>query len=144
MNDRSAMIAKVHVAKKQLALDDGSYRAVLKRMTGQESAANCTDGQLERLLKEFKRLGFVNAPARNRTTSEKPWVRKVLALWADLAPLLDQATDETLRVFVARQTKSARNPAGISRPEWLTSEDATPVIQGLEGWLARERAKVKP
>lgn len=138
MTDRRAMMAKIHIAKKQLGLQDADYRAILLRVIGRNSSRDATDGQLRTLLTEFKRLGFKD---QSRASSEKSWVRKVFAIWADLAPLLDDATDETLAAFVKRQTKSARNPAGISRPEWLTSETATPVIQGLQGWLQRERAK---
>jgi hypothetical protein len=138
MSDRRAMIAKIHVAKKQLGLDDGAYRAVLVRVTDRDSSAACSDAQLEQLIKEFVRLGFRNT---GHAKSNKPWVRKVYAIWADLRPLLDDATDTVLHSFIARQTRSLRNPAGISRPEWLTAEDATPVIQGLQGWLNRARTK---
>jgi phage gp16-like protein len=132
MNARNAMIAKVHVAKKQLGLDDDGYRAVVTRITGQDSAGKASIGDLERLLAEFTRLGF-----KAVAPSSKAWVRKIHAIWKELAPLLDQATDATLAAFVARQTRSVRNPAGISKPEWLDAKDATKVIQGLEGWLAR-------
>ncbi len=37
---RASAIAKVHVAKKQLGLDDEAYRAVLRRVTGRDSAAD--------------------------------------------------------------------------------------------------------
>jgi phage gp16-like protein len=134
--DRRGMLAKVHVAKKQLGLDDDSYRAVVVRITGRDSAGKASAGDLERLLAEFTRLGFKPAPA----ISGKSWVRKIHAIWNDLAPLLDGATDATLAAFVARQTKSQRNPEGIAKPEWLDAKEATKVIQGLEGWLARARA----
>ncbi|HQU16654.1 MAG TPA: regulatory protein GemA [Gammaproteobacteria bacterium] len=135
--DRRVKLAKIHVAKKQLGMEDDAYRAVICRVTGQASAGACTPAQLDRLLAEFKRLGFDAAP---RKASVKPWVRKIYAIWNDLRPLLDQAEDATLAAFVSRQTRTARNPNGIDNPEWLGPADATPVIQGLEGWLARERA----
>lgn len=134
--DRRAMIAKVHVAKKQLALTEDSYRDLVKRITGHDSSGDCSDSQLEALLGEFARVGFKPTPG----ASGKPWVRKIHAIWKELAPLLDHATDATLAGFVSRQTKSVRNPAGISKPEWLDAKDATKVIQGLEGWLARTKA----
>lgn len=131
MSDRRGMLAKIHVAKKQLALTDDSYRDVVKRVTGADSSKDCTDGQLERLLGEFARLGFV---AVSPPKPGKPWVRKIHAIWKELAPLLDQATGTTLDGFVYRQT-------GIARAEWLDSKQATKVIQGLEGWLGRLKAK---
>lgn len=141
--DRRAMLAKVHIARKDLALTDDTYRAVLSRVTGRDSAADCSDRQLHAALAEFTRLGWKGPAGKGgrRRTSGKSWVRKVWAIWGDLAPLLDDATDDTLRAFVRRQTRSRRNPDGIADPEWLSPQDATAVIRGLEGWLARERAR---
>jgi phage gp16-like protein len=134
---RRAMLAKVHVAKKQLGMDDDSYRAVIKRVTGFDSAGYASVAELERILAEFKRLGFKSASS----ISGKPWVRKIYAIWKDLAPLLDDATDATLAAFVVRQTHSDSNPEGIAKPEWLDPKEATKVIQGLQGWLARVKAE---
>ena len=138
--DRRALLAKIHVAKKQLALDDATYRAVVKRIIGVDSAGAATDGKLVELLDEFKRQGFQPASG-SRHTSAKPWVRKIHAIWKDLAPLLDDATPAALNGFVARQTKTARNPDGISAAEFLDANSATKVIQGLEGWLSRMEGK---
>lgn len=143
--DRVRMIAKIHVAKKQLALTEDSYRDMLKRVTSRDSSKDCTDGELERLLGEFARVGFtaVSAPK-----SGKPWVRKIHLIWKELAPLLDPATAASashagLAGFVQRQTRSERNPEGIDKPEWLDAKEATKVIQGLEGWLGRVKAEGK-
>lgn len=141
--ERRAMIAKLHIAKKDLALADDSYRAILTRVTGRDSSTACTEPQLHAVLAEFKRLGWKGPAAGGgkRRASGKSWVRKVWAVWGDLKPLLDDPNDDTLRAFVKRQTRSAKNPDGIGDPEWLQPNDATAVIKGLEGWLAREQAK---
>jgi hypothetical protein len=138
--DRRAMIAKVHIAKKDLRLDDGAYRAVIERVTRKTSSRDCADPQLAALLTEFQRLGWKPEPAQRRISS-KPWVRMIYGIWSDLRPLLDNADDDTLRAFVRRQTHTLKNPAGIADPEWLDAKEATKVINGLEGWLGRERAK---
>jgi hypothetical protein len=138
--DRRAMISKIHVAKKDLALTDDTYRAVIERVTTKTSSADCSDPQLEAVLAEFARLGW-KASKGTRHTSARPWVRKIYAIWGDLRPLLQDATDDTLRAFVRRQTHSLRNPDGIADPKWLDAKDATKVIQGLEFWLGRVRAK---
>jgi phage gp16-like protein len=128
--DRRALLGKVHVAKKQLAMVDDSYRALLLRVTGQDSAATCTDAQLVRVVEEFKRLGF----AASRKISDKPYVRMIYGVWKELKPFLDAPSDTALAAFVQRQT-------GIARPEWLDGKQAGAVIEALKGWLARERAK---
>lgn len=139
---RRAMIAKVHVAKKALGLADDDYRAVVERATGKNSSGDCTEQQLVALLAEFTRLGWT-ATSPTRVTSAKPWTRMIYGIWRELQPLLDNATEETLRAFVRRQTRSLKNPDGIADPKWLDANDGTKVIQGLQGWLANVRAKPK-
>jgi hypothetical protein len=138
--DRRAMIAKAHIAKKDLRLDDETYRAIIQRVAGAASCSACTNDHLAALLAEFRRLGWNPAPAAKRS-SRKPWVRMIYGIWADLRPLLDDANEDTLRAFVKRQTRSLKNPDGIADPEWLDAPDGTRVIQGMQGWLARVRAK---
>ncbi|MDA8049031.1 MAG: regulatory protein GemA [Rhodospirillales bacterium] len=127
MTARQAMLAKVHIAAKRLALEEESYRALLKRVTGKESAGACDEGELERLIGEFRRLGFTDAPRRR---SEKPYVRMIHGLWGDLKPHLRNPTAEGLRAFVRRQT-------GVAAPEFLGPEQANKVIEGLKAWLER-------
>jgi hypothetical protein len=128
--DRRTLLAKVHIARKQLALTEESYRDLLRRVTGFDSAGDCADGALTAVLEEFARLGF--KPSRPK--SAKPYVRLIYALWGELKPYLSNSSDEALRGFVFRQS-------GAQAPEWLGPEKANKVIEGLKAWLARERAK---
>jgi phage gp16-like protein len=61
---RRRLLAAVHVAKKQLGLDDDTYRDVL-RSFGHESAAAFSDIALMELLRHFERCGFKN-PAKGK------------------------------------------------------------------------------
>lgn len=140
--NRLAMLAKVHVARKQMGLDEPAYRGVLTRVTGHDSAGACDAGALARLLAEFERLGW--SPGRSARRDHRGHVRKIWAIWAELRPLLAQADDETLRGFVRRQTRSVKNPDGIGAPEWLDAAEATKVIEGLKGWLARVKQERVP
>ena len=138
--DRRALLARVHIARKEMALDEIAYRALLLRVMGQESAADATDAQLTRVLAEMTRLGW--KPKSGRRLSQRPDIRMIHAIWTDIRRLicdgsLDFDADQALRTFVARQTKSQKNPAGITSPEWLRGADVTKVIEGLKGWRAR-------
>ena len=139
--DRRAMVAKIHIARKELALAEDTYRAILSRVTGHASSTACSDKQLGAVLAEFERLGWTLKGTGTRRTSGESWVRMIYAIWGELAPLLDAATDDTLRAFVRRQTKSRKNPEGISDPKWLDAQEGRKVIEGLKGWLARVKAK---
>jgi phage gp16-like protein len=134
-DDRRAMQAKVHIARKEMALDDGTYRALLLRITSRESTANCTNAELGALIAEMKRLGWT--PRTGKRHSQQPAVRMIHAIWADMQPMLKDGSDQALRSFVARQTKSAKSPAGVGSPEWLKGADANKVIEGLKAWRAR-------
>ena len=136
---RRAMLAKVHIARKDLALSEDSYRDVVQRIAGVPSAAGCTDAQLDALLAEFRRLGW--KVAHKRPLCRKPLVRKIYAIWADMAPLLSDHSAQALRSFVGRQTRDPWRPRGVGAPEFLEDEDAHRVIEGLKAWLARLQAK---
>jgi phage gp16-like protein len=126
---RTALLAKMHIARKDLALEEDSYRALLSRVTGCASAADCTDAQLETALAEFRRLGWT-PKAKRRPLSTKPHVRKVFALWGAMKPFLRNGTTKALCAFVERQT-------GVSDPEWLSPEEATKVVEALKAWARR-------
>lgn len=131
---RGRLYAKLHIARKELNLDDDSYRAVLVRVGGHYSAKEMSPSQIEAVLAEFVRLGWKPKPApsgRRTPDSAKPYVRKVYAIWNEMAPMLDSGgTREALRAFVQRQT-------GVSAPEFLDAEQATLVVEGLKVWKAR-------
>ena len=59
---RRAELAKIHIAKTQLGLDDETYRALLERVTGKNSAGSLDADQRRRVLAEFEKLGW--KPAR--------------------------------------------------------------------------------
>lgn len=55
---RQKMIAKIHIAKSQLDLDDDVYRDLLEHTTGLRSCSKMNKTQLENVLLVLKRKGF--------------------------------------------------------------------------------------
>ena len=55
---RAAELAKIHIAKKQLGLDDDTYREMLKGVTGKTSAAELTACERADVLAHLKSAGF--------------------------------------------------------------------------------------
>jgi hypothetical protein len=127
-----AMIQKVQIARRQLGLDDESYRAILLRITGQTSSTACTVRDLDALLREFTRLGFAAKPSRK--VSQKAQVRMIYGVWRDIRPLLRSDSDPAamLRAFVKRQT-------GVDAPEFLDAVQANKVLEGMKAWRTRLR-----
>ena len=140
--NRRDLIAKVQIARKQLALHEDTYRALLRRVAGVDSSADATVHQLDAVLTELRRLGF---KAKRRRPDHRPQVRMIEGLWADLAPFLrlegDAAGERALQAFVERQTKDAAHPNGVTDHRFLTAKQANKVVEGLKGWLEREQRK---
>jgi phage gp16-like protein len=139
--DRRAMLAKVHVAKKQLGLDEATYRATVEAATGKRSAGDCTPAELERLLRRFQQLGFVAVQtpmSKAGRTAVKPHAKTIYALWGQCqrAGVIANGSLPALSAFCERQV-------GVSRPDWIAPEDAHKVIEALKVMLKRGRAPRK-
>jgi phage gp16-like protein len=62
---RNGLLALVHIAKKELGLTDDEYHACVTAL-GAGSAGALSIPELERLMKHFKKIGFVKKPAITR------------------------------------------------------------------------------
>jgi len=132
------LLAKVHIAKKELGLDDETYRELVQRVTGHSSAGECNEPQLSRLVAELRRLGWSPKPKGAKPKSRSPRVRKIWALWGQMCRdgLVRVEGDgraaqrSALRAFVQRMT-------GVADPEWLAPPQASSVIEGLKAWQKR-------
>lgn len=74
------MLAKIHIARKQLFPDEETYRAAIQQVTGETSAGQCSDGALVAILDKFRKLGFKDMAQ----PSSNPQARAIYAIWADL------------------------------------------------------------
>lgn len=147
-----AALAKIHIAQKELGLDDATYRAVLVRCTGQSSSAKMTGPQRDAVVKEFIRLGWKPRPTkfannemhyatdkrakaktnRWRAPSENPMHRKIWALGKelDIRGYWKSEWKEGLRKFVKKET-------GVDDIDWLETKQASNVIEALKSIVRR-------
>ena len=58
MESRRSIMAKLHIARKDLGLDEDTYRAMLQNLTGKRSSADCTDRQLMMLVAALRKRGW--------------------------------------------------------------------------------------
>ena len=130
---RTAAIAKVHVAKKQLGLDDEAYRAVLRRVTGRDSAAELSEVQLGSVIREFVRLGWKGGV--DLRTGRTPAGRLIRALWRNASR---EKSEASLRSMIRRVLGLSQDV--IPDPDMLTVADASKVIEALK---AMKRQAVK-
>lgn len=126
-----AMLAKIHIARKELGLPEADYRALLARVTGAESAKGLNDAQLNKVLAEMKRLGW-KPKASTRPASYRADVRKIYALWGALADAgkVESRDPASLRKWANRQFS-------VSAPEFLKPEQARAAIEQLKAWERR-------
>lgn len=131
-------LAAIHVAKKQLGLDEDTYRAVLMRVTGKSSAGAMSEAERVRVVEELRRQGFKPASKRGskgaRKRLEGRFAGKLQALWIAVwnLGLVEDREDGALLAFVKRQTR-------IDHTRFLRHpEDADAVIEALKAWMARE------
>lgn len=64
MTIRNLQLSKIHIAKKDLGLDDETYRALLGRVAGVSSAKDLNPRQIGAVLAEFGRLGWESKPTK--------------------------------------------------------------------------------
>ena len=135
--NRNAIVAKVHVAKKELGLDEETYRALLKDVTGQESTKELTMPQLESVIERLIKQGFKPKKTKaDRAFAQDAPSKKIRALWLELnkAGLVKDPNESALCAFVKRQT-------GVEALQWLTPDQSRNVIEALKKWLGRAPSK---
>lgn len=132
---KMSLIKLVHVGKRELALKDETYRAMLLAVTGCESSRECNIGQLLRLVEHMRAKGFaVRAPRKAKAAqlADEPQARKIRALWLELHRLgeVRDPSEGAMARYVKRQTR-------VERLEWLNTYQASDVIEALKKWLLR-------
>jgi phage gp16-like protein len=55
---KQAELAKIHIAKKELGMDDDTYRAMLKQLTGFSSSKDLNADERRKVLEHLKKAGF--------------------------------------------------------------------------------------
>lgn len=76
--NRQRLIRLIHVAKRDLSMDDDTYRAILQRIGKKASSADLTIPELEKVLEHLKRSGFKvrskskSAPKPERAKPSRP------------------------------------------------------------------------
>jgi hypothetical protein len=127
-------LAAIHVARKQLGLDDDTARDLYQRVTGKRSLRDCSTADHERIVEELRRHGFRKVSKGRSRGLEGPFAKKLHALWiaAWNLGLTRDHTDRALTAFVQRQT-------GLDAVRFLRDPaDARKAIEALKGWIARD------
>ncbi|MFA0057019.1 gp16 family protein [Vibrio echinoideorum] len=136
----SNLLKLVQIAKRDLAMEDDSYRDVLEQCTGKRSAKGLNDIQLTKVLGRMKALGFKPKRKPQARASE---VAKIRAIWRTMHKqgFIRNANDVAIDAYVKRMT-TASNGRGIEKAIWLKSAQAAEVLEALKKWHYRLMAEV--
>lgn len=126
--------AAIHVAKKQLGLDDDTYRAKLSNITGKTSTKAMSEAERQKVLTVLRNEGFKPSSSAPQKGLAGKFAKKLQALWIagyNLGVINDR-TDAALLAFVKKQT-------GLDHTRFLHyADDARAAIEALKAWLKRE------
>lgn len=128
-------LAKIHIAKAQLGLDDDTYRALLARVAGVRSAKELSPRQIGAVLAEFERLGWKPAPPKKAgrkvpkpAPDRKKLLGKIEAFLAEANRPWAYVDGMALRMFQ------------VERVEWCDSEQLGRLIAAL-GYDAKRHGR---
>lgn len=135
-----ANLAKIHIAIKELALPDETYRDILRQRFHVDTAAHLNDRQCFVLLSEFKRRGWkprhgntrAAAPKQSRALSQDAMARKIRALWLTLHEMgiVRDPGESALGAYTKRMT-------GVDALQWLDGKQMWTVLESLKKWVKR-------
>jgi len=130
---RRAMMAKIAIARKTLAMDEDDYRQILFDETSHNSARDCTDAELEKVIAKLKTLGFTPVPKNPRKgVAQHPVAKKARALWISLYHLgvVHNPKDPALEAFACKQLK-------CEKFVWARQSDGHKLIEALKSMAER-------
>ncbi len=143
--NRQRLIRLIHVAKRDLSMDDDTYRAILLRIGKKASSADLTIPELEKVLEHLKRSGFKVRSKSKAAPKQKPEQakpsrplaqdlesKKIRALWLFLHELgaVKNPSEEALAAYVKRI-------AGVDALQWISGEQAERLIETMKKWAMR-------
>jgi phage gp16-like protein len=130
-------IKLIHVARRDLAIDDDAWRDLLRRKFRVESSKDLGIVDLYRLIEHLKKFGFkirhkAAQRAPSRPLADDPQSKKIRALWLSLhqTGAVRNSSEAALAAYVKRIT-------GVDALQWLSSEQASRVIETLKQWVCR-------
>lgn len=126
---RRAEIAQIKIGAKQLGLEDDAYRDMLFALARVRSAADLDWTGRKRVIEHLKACGATVGKQRKPRDGQ---AEKIKALWAALAQagVVRDGSPAALSAWLKRQTR-------MSAPEWLSTAEASRVIESLKSWAAR-------
>lgn len=142
IDPRKRDLAKIHMAKTQLAMSDDSYRALLRRVTGgKDSASQLTATERAKVIYELERLGWAPKKATRKHQPEDwraPRIRLIFRLWYWLydRQVIRSRTPQSLLAFCQQHMDA-------EKLEWASSDELNKCVEALKSWQKRVESTQK-
>jgi hypothetical protein len=133
---RRRELAKIHIAKKDLGMEDDAYRGVIKAISNgaTDSAGDLDFAGRKKLLEHLKSCGFKVKPRdAKRQFPDTPSWNKVWSLWqtlADQGKVHDRSAGALL-AFCKHQT-------GVDQVGWMDGKHVFAITEALKAWAGRK------
>ena len=146
---RTADLQKIHIARKQLAMSEDTYRGLLREISKgrTDSSGELTHVERAQLLKHMERCGFkARKPKQSRRAPAKPdlpigddrdQVKMIRGLWIELHEFgaVRDSSELAMCAYVKRVTHK-------DHPKFLDIDQASDIIEQLKKW--RDRVRTAP
>lgn len=132
-NARLRLIKLIHVGKRELSMDEPTYRTMLQSAGKASSTSNMGVPALMAVFERMKRDGFqVRPKAGDRRQTMNPQASKVRALWLLLHALgvVRDPSEAALASYVKRVAK-------VDDLRWARGEATAVLIETLKKWAMR-------
>ena len=139
--ERVRLVKVIHVARRELQLDDATYRLMLTTVTGKNSTTDMELRELRAVLDHLKRKGFKvrragaapSAMSRpDRRQASNPSARKVRALWLFLHRLgaVRDSSEKALATYCKRIAK-------VDDLQWADGRALDLLVETMKKWAMR-------
>jgi phage gp16-like protein len=127
--NRNADLARIHMLKKDLAIDDDEYRALLQSVCGVKSSA---DLDFTGRAKFIAHLEMCKPRAHKSFGKLPPRLAKLYSMWQQLhsAGAVNDKKYSALESWAKSQT-------GVEKLTWLNQAQLSQCIESLKAWLER-------
>ena len=146
---RTADLQRIHIARKQLAMSEDTYRGLLREISKgrTDSSADLTHIERAALLRHMERCGFkARKPKQARRAPAKPdlpigddrdQVKMIRGLWIELHEFgaVRDSSELAMCAYVKRITRK-------DHPKFLDIDQASDIIEQLKKW--RDRVRTAP
>lgn len=129
-------IGLLHVARKQLGLDEDTYRDILREWGGVESSADLDEGGFKAVMFRLEKLGFQstggkrNFGDRHHSMASGAQVSLIRKLWSEYHP--DDADERHLNAWLSKFHH-------VSALRFVSADKAGSVLTALKRMVARKQ-----